>query len=40
MSLADIKPDEIPEIGEFEEGMTVNVEYKQYDYGAGQPNIW
>jgi len=39
MSLADITPDEIPEIGDFEEGMTVNVEYKQYDYGAGQPNI-
>ena len=38
-------PVAIPEISEeipdltLDEGMTVNVQYKQFDAGAGQPNI-
>lgn len=36
--IPDVVNSDIPTI-DFEEGMTVNVEYKQYDFGAGEPNI-
>ena len=39
VSIPEITEESIPDLTALDEGMTVNVQYRQFDAGAGQPNI-